>query len=158
MFFPTRQGFYFDIIVPPGRVFITIYLQGNRLGVRCLRSTIVSGRFRDKSCRYNLPSPYLPVRAPVFNSLFLVATLLKYRVGRSGQNKKKILENKRTKDISSESQVQNIMLRYMKYVGVYRIVIKVSAKIIGTPFFFFFKQNVYHTEIRENEGRSVGTK
>ena len=31
-FCPTRQGFYFDIIVPPGRVFITIYLQGNRLG------------------------------------------------------------------------------------------------------------------------------
>ena len=51
-FFPTRQGFYFDIIVPPGRVFITIYLQGNRLGVRCLRLTILSGRFRDKSCRY----------------------------------------------------------------------------------------------------------
>ena len=40
-FCPTRQGFYFDIIVPPGRVFITIYLQGNRLGVRCLRDHFI---------------------------------------------------------------------------------------------------------------------
>ena len=30
-FCPTRQGFYFDIIVPPGRDFIRIYLHRKRV-------------------------------------------------------------------------------------------------------------------------------